>query len=266
MLFKRIVTVLIGAPFVIGAILAPTTWVFKAFVFLCLLFALIEFFGIIALSQGQKIAASALGGLHISFLLFCPDSTRWQLPELCAVILSVFIYYCVSPKESSEGLGPKIALTLLGVLYVGTFGALIGLLRDRSFGVFWIFALLGMTWMNDTFAYFFGHKFGKHKLAPKISPGKTVEGFFGGYLGTVCGFLLFWFLCPNDLPIWKGLILTVLVGVFGPVGDLCESLIKRSFHVKDSGNIIPGHGGMLDRIDALLFTAPVVYFFATYFN
>ena len=264
MLFKRVVTVLIGAPFVIGAILAPTTWVFKSFVLLCLLFALNEFFGIVSLSRGQKITAVLLGGFHIAFLLFCSDRERWQLLESCLVILAVFIYYCVAPKESSEGLGPRIALTLLGVLYIGTFGALIGLLRDHSFGVFWIFALLGMTWMNDTLAYFFGHRFGKHKLAPKISPGKTVEGFFGGTLGTLCGFFLFWLICPNDLPVWKGLILTALVGIFGPVGDLCESLIKRSFHVKDSGNIIPGHGGMLDRIDALLFTAPVVYFFATF--
>jgi phosphatidate cytidylyltransferase len=262
MLFKRIVTVLIGAPFVIGAILAPTTWVFKLFVLLCLLFALIEFFGIVALDRQQKAMGTVLGVLHISFLLFCPSPERWLLLELCLTVLTVFVYYCVTPKETAEGLGPRIALTLLGILYVGTFGSLVGLLRDHSYGVFWVFALLGMTWLNDTFAYFFGHKFGKHKLAPKISPGKTIEGFFGGYLGTVCGFLLFWFLCPNDLPVWKGLVLTVLVGIFGPMGDLSESLIKRSFHVKDSGNIIPGHGGMLDRIDALLFTAPVVYWYS----
>ena len=98
----------------------------------------------------------------------------------------------------------------------------------------------------------------------RISPGKTVEGFFGGYLGTLAGFFLFWLLLENDLALWKGIVLTMLVGIAGPIGDLSESLIKRSFHVKDSGNIIPGHGGMLDRIDALLFTAPVVYFFAAF--
>jgi phosphatidate cytidylyltransferase len=262
MLFKRIVTVLIGAPFVIGAILAPTTWVFKTFVLGCLLFALIEFFTIIALDKQQKTFAVILGVLHTAFLLFCPDPARWQLFELCLIVLVSFSYYCVAPKETAEGIGPKIALTTLGILYIGTFGSLVGLLRERPYGIFWVFALLAMTWLNDTSAYFFGHKFGRHKLAPKISPGKTVEGFFGGYLGTLAGFLLFWTVCPNDLPLWKGLIVTVLVGVFGPVGDLSESLIKRSFHVKDSGNIIPGHGGMLDRIDALLFTAPIVYFFA----
>lgn len=184
--------------------------------------------------------------------------------ELCAIVFAVFFYYCMSPKTTVEGIAAKIALTAFGIFYVGSFGSLIGLLRDQPYGVFWIFAVLGMTWMNDTFAYFFGHKFGKHKLAPMISPGKTVEGFFGGYLGTLTGFFLFWFLIPNDLILWKGIVLTVLVGIFGPTGDLCESLIKRSFHVKDSGNIIPGHGGMLDRIDALLFTAPVVYFFAAF--
>ncbi len=264
MLFKRIVTVLIGAPFVIGAIFAPMTWVFKVFVLLCLFLAFIEFFNIVSLKKADRAFAVGLSVAHAAFLLFCPENGRWQLFELCAVLFLSFGYFCVSPKESSEGTAQKIALTALGVLYIGTFGAMIGLLRDREYGIFWVFALLAMTWLNDTFAYFFGHKFGRRKLAPKISPGKTVEGFLGGYLGTLTGFLVFWFLLRNDLALWKGLVLTVAVGIAGPLGDLSESLVKRSFHVKDSGNIIPGHGGMLDRIDALLFTAPVVYFFAAF--
>jgi len=264
MLLKRIITVLIGAPFVIGAIFAPMTWVFKLFALACLLAALVEFFTIVALAKGEKSFAVLMGLFFLSYLLFCPERNAWLLPVVCGVVFASFAFYCLSPKSTLEGVAGKISLTVLGIFYIGGFGSLIGLLRDRPYGVFWIFALLGMTWMNDTFAYFFGHKFGKRKLAPLISPGKTVEGFFGGYLGTVCGFFLFWLLLANDLAIWKGIVLTVLVGVFGPMGDLCESLIKRNFHVKDSGNIIPGHGGMLDRIDALLFTAPVVYFFATF--
>jgi phosphatidate cytidylyltransferase len=264
MLLKRIVTVLIGAPFVIGAIFAPMTWVFKGFVLACLFFALIEFFAIVALSPRERSFAVLLGVFHAAFLLFCPEAGRWMLLELSGIVLAAFAYYCLAPKESAEGLASKIALTALGVLYVGTFGSLVGLLRDREYGVFWVFALLAMTWLNDTFAYFFGHKFGRRKLAPKISPGKTVEGFFGGYLGTLAGFFAFWLLLENDLVLWRGILLTALVGVAGPIGDLSESLIKRSFHVKDSGNIIPGHGGMLDRIDALLFTAPVVYFFEVF--
>jgi phosphatidate cytidylyltransferase len=262
MLLKRIITVLIGAPVVIGAILSPATWVFKLFVLLCLLLAFIELFAIMAFNKQERAFAVVLGVLHAAFLLFCPDVPRWLLLELCLVVLVSFGTYCVAPKKTVEGVAAKIALTALGVLYVGTFGALIGLLRDRTYGVFWVFALLGMTWLNDTLAYFFGHKFGRHKLAPMISPGKTTEGFVGGYLGTLTGFVLFWKLLPNDVTLVQGLALTLLVGLFGPLGDLCESLIKRSFYVKDSGNIIPGHGGMLDRIDALLFTAPVVYAFA----
>jgi phosphatidate cytidylyltransferase len=262
MLVKRIVTVLIGAPFVIGAIFAPMTSVFKIFVLLCLLMALVEFFNIVALNRTERVFALALGLFHTSFLLFCPEPERWLLAELSLVLLLSFSFFCIAPKESAEGTAQKIALAALGVLYIGTFGSLVGLLRDREYGVFWVFALLAMTWLNDTFAYFFGHRFGRRKLAPKISPGKTVEGFFGGYLGTLAGFLAFWFLLENGLDLWQGLLLTVLVGAAGPLGDLSESLIKRSFHVKDSGNIIPGHGGMLDRIDALLFTAPVVYWYS----
>jgi phosphatidate cytidylyltransferase len=262
MLVKRIVTVLIGAPFVIGAIFAPMTWVFKSFVLFCLLFALVEYFTIVALAPRDRAVAVLLGVFHTSFLLFCPVTERWMLLELTGIVLLSFAYYCLAPKETAEVQAPKIALTAMGVLYIGTFGAFVGLLRDNEYGVFWVFALLSMTWLNDTFAYFFGHKFGRRKLAPKISPGKTVEGFLGGYLGTLTGFFVFWKLLANDLTFAQGMILTLLVGTFGPLGDLCESLVKRSFHVKDSGNIIPGHGGMLDRIDALLFTAPVVYWYS----
>lgn len=266
MLMKRIVTVLIGAPFVIAAILWPVTIVFKIFVLGCLLCALIEFFTVVSFTKAERAFAIALGVIHIGFLLYCPVSQRAAWMEIAGLLFAVFGFYCFSPTESMDGIASRIALTLLGVLYIGTFGSFVGLARDLDHGVFWVFVTLAMTWLNDTSAYFFGHKFGKHKLAPRISPGKTVEGFLGGFLGSFSGFVVFWVIFKRPVPFYFGPILTLLVGVVGPVGDLCESLIKRSFQVKDSGNIIPGHGGMLDRIDALLFTAPVVYFFAQYFS
>lgn len=263
MLFKRIVTVLIGAPFVVAAILWPDTTVFKIFCVGCLTISLWEYFTIIPISHKGRVFGTTLGVLHLLFLFFAP--LVWARPvwETAVLVLLVFGFYCFSRSESMEGIAQRVALTLLGVFYVASFGAFVGFMRDLPHGVFWVFVLLGMTWLNDTFAYFFGHKFGKRKLAPMISPGKTVEGFLGGFLGSFCGFVLFWLIFKRPVPFFYAPFLTLLVGVVGPVGDLCESLIKRSFHVKDSGNVIPGHGGMLDRIDALLFTAPVVYFFAS---
>lgn len=262
MLAQRLLAVVIGAPVVIGTILCPVTSVFKIFVALCLLLALFEFFTVVSFSKNERFFAVAVGLLHTLTLLFCPAAGKNGWIEISLLLMAIFLFYCFSPRKGLEGVAQRIGLTLLGSLYIGTFGATVGLTRDLPNGIFWISVLLTMTWLNDTFAYFFGHWLGRRRLAPMISPGKTIEGLLGGFLGSFSGFLLFWFLLENPISISEGILLTLLVGIAGPLGDLSESLIKRSFGVKDSGNIIPGHGGMLDRIDALLFTAPIVYLFA----
>jgi phosphatidate cytidylyltransferase len=260
---KRVIAGLLALPFVIAAILYSETWVFKLAVVLCFSLALWEFFVVVGFSSRDRIFAFTLGLLHLAFILFGSSYTRdWIFLESAALLLAVFIFYCFVPAASMNGMALKIALTFFGVFYVATLGSFVGLLRDRPYGVFWVFALLAMTWLNDTFAYFAGHLFGRHKLAPMISPGKTIEGFLGGFVGSLAAFLSVWYWIKNDLAWTNGLLLVFLVGCLGPLGDLSESLIKRSFGVKDSGNVIPGHGGMLDRVDALLFTAPVVYLFA----
>lgn len=127
---------------------------------------------------------------------------------------------------------------------------------DFSLEVFFLFVLI---WSSDSFAYFSGRFFGKHKMAPKISPKKTWEGFAGGVLLT----LVFSFFIERFHPELRGnwMIVGFLVSVFAPLGDLVESQLKRSFGVKDSGNIIPGHGGILDRLDSFIICAPVVYLY-----
>jgi phosphatidate cytidylyltransferase len=153
-----------------------------------------------------------------------------------------------------------------GIFYVATLGATIGLIRDRFQGEIWVLMLLAMTWLNDTAAYFVGHWWGRRKLAPQVSPGKTREGFLGGIAGSLIGFVIVWLLFGKPLPLGAGLVMAASVGLVAPVGDLAESLLKRGFGAKDSGHIILGHGGLLDRIDALLFAAPVVYGFALQFS
>lgn len=261
MLLTRIITVVIGAPFLIGAILCPWVTLFRLVVVFCVLLASREFFKIVGHTRKETAFGLVLTLLHLLYLFFFPEAASFLIVETAILVIAVFGFYLFSPLRI-DTLAVRISLTLLGLFYIGTLGSFVGLLRDMPDGVFWVFVLLGMTWLNDTSAYFFGHRFGKRRLAPVLSPGKTVEGFLGGFLGTLAGFLLFWFIFGQPIALAKGLLLIFLVGIFGPLGDLSESLIKRSFGVKDSGNIIPGHGGMLDRIDALLFTAPVVYFFA----
>ncbi|MDY3547709.1 phosphatidate cytidylyltransferase [Riemerella anatipestifer] len=131
-----------------------------------------------------------------------------------------------------------------------------GLPESFSMEVFWMFVLI---WSSDSFAYVFGRLLGKHKMAPKISPKKTWEGFIGGVLSTM---LLGFFIEQNYTELRGNWILVgVLVSVFAPMGDLLESQLKRTFGVKDSGNIIPGHGGILDRLDSFMVCAPVLYLY-----
>ena len=118
------------------------------------------------------------------------------------------------------------------------------------------------TWASDSFAYFAGRAFGSHKLAPAISPNKTIEGFFGGLIGTIAVIVgLGWLLA---MPLPQMAALGAAIAVLGTLGDLVESMMKRQTGIKDSGAIIPGHGGVWDRFDSVLFTAPLVYYYTVY--
>ena len=123
--------------------------------------------------------------------------------------------------------------------------------------IIWL-AFLG-TWASDTFAYFAGRAWGKHRIVPNISPNKTLEGFIGGFIGTIVVGVVYSHFTGIDMGL--GAVLSVLIGIAAPLGDLFESKLKRISGVKDSGNILPGHGGVLDRFDSILFVAPVVFFF-----
>lgn len=147
-----------------------------------------------------------------------------------------------------------------GYLYVGLCSAHLVLLMALPQGRAWLLLLTAITAASDTAAFYTGSKFGKHKLCPVISPGKTWEGFLGGLAGSLGAALVVrHFFLPEQGLVWTGLIV-LLLGCLGAAGDLSESVIKRAFGVKDSGSLLPGHGGLLDRIDSLLLTAPVLYY------
>ena len=140
------------------------------------------------------------------------------------------------------------------------FGFALGLPWDETQNFTWaVFLLFILIWSSDSFAYFTGRMFGKHKMAPKISPKKTWEGFAGGVFFT----LVLGYFIEQKFPELRGnwMVIGLLVSVFAPLGDLVESQLKRTFGVKDSGNIIPGHGGVLDRLDSFIITVPVVYLY-----
>jgi phosphatidate cytidylyltransferase len=154
-------------------------------------------------------------------------------------------------------------MTLFGVLYLGLTLGTLSMTRLLPLGEWLIFFLLLVTWASDTGAYLVGTLYGRHRLAPTISPKKTVEGLVGGLIAAIiAGYAARWWFLP-DLSGLDCLILATLLTIAGLWGDLTESAMKRSVGMKDSGGILPGHGGMLDRLDSLLFTAPVFYYYVT---
>ncbi|SIS72020.1 phosphatidate cytidylyltransferase [Kaistella chaponensis] len=185
----------------------------------------------------------------------------FNLSEILA--LSLIVIAVITLFKFSKELYYDNGKLIFTVIYTALpFGFALGLPKfssvDNTFTleVFFLFILI---WSSDTFAYFTGKFFGKHKMAPKISPKKTWEGFAGGVVLT----LILGFFVEKYFPELRGnwMVVGVLVAVFGPLGDLVESQLKRNFGVKDSGNIIPGHGGILDRLDSLIICAPVVYLY-----
>lgn len=149
------------------------------------------------------------------------------------------------------------AFIIISVLYV-SFGFYY-LVEARELGFNTAFFVLLMIWLTDSGAYFSGRSFGRRKLAPSISPKKTVEGAFGGLMAAFIGAVLYQLIAPVYTTIWIAASAAVLIAVFGQLGDLVESALKRHYGVKDSGTVLPGHGGILDRCDSWLFVFPVLH-------
>jgi phosphatidate cytidylyltransferase len=176
-----------------------------------------------------------------------------------AVVLSLLILVFSRQKE---GAFQNWAGTVAGILYVGWLLSFMVALRLDA-GRNWVFLALFTIFASDTAAFFVGRALGRHRLAPRISPHKTWEGAVGGVVGAIVVSLLFTLSSPLHLPLGYGqaILLGLLVSVFGQLGDLAESLLKRSSGMKESGILMPGHGGLLDRMDSVVFAGLVVYYF-----
>jgi phosphatidate cytidylyltransferase len=205
--------------------------------------------------------------ITLIFLLsyFEPTKLFWNnvltagltLGLVCFYIVEVFLKKIFLPKSN-------FGLFLRFIIFVSLTFPFIYLIRDMRFGFFYLLFVSVLVWSGDIFAYFGGRKFGKHKLAPALSPKKTIEGSVSGLLGTL---LLAWvFIWILNLPFLIYSLGAVLISILGQLGDLHESLVKRTFQVKDSSNLLPGHGGMYDRVDSALLVMPMFYYFLLFFG
>jgi len=222
-----------------------------------------EIFGIVGLRLGHP--AAIVGMLAAaSYAWFAADlEARW--PGALAVaafapLAGLGLLTLLPPERDLRRAAPAAAFVALVPTYAGLcLSAVVALraLPDRL-AAGWILVALVVTWANDTGAYFAGRFFGRRKLYPMVSPNKTWEGFAGGMLASVAGCFLIRAAFFSELSVLDCLVVGGVAGALGPLGDLSESMIKRAYGVKDSGRIIPGHGGLFDRVDALLFNAPWV--------
>jgi phosphatidate cytidylyltransferase len=173
-----------------------------------------------------------------------------------AMVLLLFTYTVLTKNRFTFD---DAAFSVLAAVYVGI--GFYYFMETRQAGLVYIFYSLFMIWATDSGAYFIGKAMGKRKLWPEISPNKTVEGSIGGIVCAMIIAALFVFLTDFDVSLWSMLGITIILSAFGQLGDLVESALKRHFNVKDSGKILPGHGGVLDRFDSLLFVWPLLHFF-----
>ena len=176
------------------------------------------------------------------------------------LILALAVWYVAVPRVTIS----DVALTAFAAIYCGFSFSSVSLIRacdPGNEGALLAFGVMGSIWLNDTFAYFVGSRFGKNKLAPRISPNKSWEGFWGGIVGCVFIWIVLAILHVRGIGLLFAIPVGILVGAMSVFGDLFESRIKRGFGVKDSGKLLPGHGGMLDRSDALLFGCMIAFLF-----
>lgn len=272
MLKLRVLTALLLGPFIIWSVLAFSHRALSIELAIIMIIGAWEWARISGLTeQRQRIGYAIIVGL----ILFSASFLMHKYPGLLSVVIfACVIWWCfcmlwlIQVERNGlmirDRLSPRVRNVnlLIGiVILLGAFMAMTGLHQTEQYGAKYIFILLILIWAADSTAYFTGKAFGRHKLAPTISPGKSWEGVWGALIGTVTvSALIAWYLKFNTGEIVTFVIIALISIIFSVVGDLFESLFKRHAKIKDSSHILPGHGGILDRIDSLVAAAPVFFF------
>ena len=249
-------------PIVILIALGPSA-VLHLMVLLATFFGLREYYNL-ALPQSKWIErAVGIGlGLILSIIISLGGMEEIS-PFFVLVLLILSILFMATSKDLSSTIS-NMGGTLFGILFVGFLLAYVSLIRNMMNGKLWVLFLVGTVWAGDISALLIGSFFGRHKLYPKISPKKTFEGLIGSIVGSIIVALAFSLLFIPHLKKEHCILLAIGLGILGQIGDFTESMLKRSAQVKDSGTLIPGHGGMLDRLDSFLFSAPFLHYSLLY--
>lgn len=262
---NRLLSAVIFLPIFIWSIYWKWNWAFLLLIMAISLCGLREYFKM--MNQKGISCNRILGYLGVGLLPFLFSQGNLAYPSF--LIMAIFISILISQLFSKEDLSyiiQRVSATLLGIIYVGWMPSHLLALKSLANGNNLIVYVFAVTWGGDTFAYFVGSNWGRHKFFSNISPHKTKEGVITGILGSVFAAFVFieiFRVTPDHYTFY--LVSGLIIGLIAVFGDLSESLLKRSIHIKDASHIIPGHGGILDRFDSIFFTAPLMYYLTIFF-
>ncbi len=270
MLRARLATAAVAIPTLLALILVPTRWPLAIFVAAVGVIGVAEYATMAFPAQrGERILTILLGSLLT--LGACAQAIRiasvqhWLGAALALAITAGLVWTLLARPDFERGLA-DLGLTLIGILYVGFLLPHFIFLHGLPLGPFWVIFVLAIGMAGDTGGYVVGHLIGRHKLMPRVSPGKTVEGALGIIAGSLLAAAICKLLFLPDLGWNEAIVLSLVMAVIGQLGDLSESVMKRTFGAKESGWLFPGHGGVLDRIDSLLFPVSFLYYYILLFR
>ncbi len=279
-LVKRISVAIIGIPFALVVIWAGGLY----FTFSIIIISTLALWEYYKISETKSISPNKImgitSGIILQLIIFIGD---WRINQYLVVVFLIFLLLTLVFELFSRKLNPitNIAVTITGPLYVSLMlGCLIAIREfyrlfnfndnyitflstsnnEQTFAYF-VFALFVTVWICDSAAYFLGKAFGIHKLYPSVSPKKSWEGAIAGFVASIITFTILIYLLIPEFPMIHSIIIGLLIGIFGQIGDLAESLLKRDAGIKDSSTILPGHGGFLDRFDSIIFVAPILFIY-----
>jgi phosphatidate cytidylyltransferase len=261
MIEKRVISAIIAIPLLLFFTISGGM-IFRIGVIFLTAVALYEYVNAYKKTDNKAILGVIGLGFVLYYWLIMINNLKYALP----IIFLIAIIAIATPIFNSKYNVVSSAISITGFIYIVCFFSLIVLIRDNSHGSVLIWLVFIIAWCSDTFAYYIGKSIGKHKLCPLVSPKKTIEGSIGGIIGSIVGVLIWGYINSNiDFHWYQLIVLAVCGSAIAQIGDLSASLIKRYIGIKDYGNIMPGHGGILDRFDSILFAAPVVYYYIVIF-
>lgn len=259
---SRLISALVALPIVLYLIHIGG-WAFGGLVLFVGLACLYEFMGMTQPKDGlTRLVMTGLGGLLMVGIMTGQVATLGGMVAVFVLPIFVVVYFLFRTGDM-ETVGARASFAFLGLFWAGALLAITASLRALPGGDGWLILACVLAWGSDTGGYFAGRFLGKHKLYPKVSPKKTWEGSVGGVIAATGGAFICRAVLGPSVDTMHLLIMAPLAASFGQIGDLAESMLKRTVNVKDSGTIMPGHGGLFDRVDALIFVGPILFAYAT---